>query len=74
MTIGQFKTHFSEVLEQVKGGIGFAVTYGRKREIVGYFLPGSYLTKPRRQLGLLEGRVTVEFKSDYKMSEEDLLG
>ena len=26
MTVGDFKTHFAEVLEQVKSGIGIAVT------------------------------------------------
>jgi len=39
MTVGKFKSHFSDVVDQVKAGASFAVTYGRKKEIVGYFLP-----------------------------------
>lgn len=74
MTVGEFKSHFAEVLEQVKAGIGFAVTYGRKKEIVGYFLPESQLAKPKRKLGILEGKAKVTFKDDFKMSEEDLIG
>jgi hypothetical protein len=74
MTVGEFKSHFAEVLEQVKAGIGFAVTYGRKKEIVGYFLPESQLVKPKRKLGILEGKAKVTFKDDCKMSEEDLIG
>jgi len=74
MTVGEFKSHFAEVLEQVKSGIGFAVTYGRKKEIVGYFLPESQLIKPKRKLGILEGKAKVTFKDDFKMSEEDLIG
>ena len=74
MTVGEFKSHFAEVLEQVKGGMGFAVTYGRKKEIVGYFLPESHLVKPKRKLGILEGKAKVIFRDDFKMSEEDLLG
>ncbi len=74
MTVGEFKSHFAEVLEQVKAGIGFAVTYGRKKEIVGYFLPESQLVKPKRKLGILEGKANVTFKDDFKMSEEDLIG
>ncbi|MEJ2880680.1 type II toxin-antitoxin system Phd/YefM family antitoxin [Pedobacter sp. GR22-6] len=74
LTVGEFKTHFAEVLEQVKAGIGFAVTYGRKKEIVGYFLPESLIEKPARKLGILEGKATVVFKDDFKMSEEDLIG
>lgn len=74
MTVGEFKTHFAKVLEQVKSGVGFAVTYGRKKEIVGYFLPESQVTKPTRKLGLLDGKAKAVFKPDYKMTEEELLG
>jgi len=74
MTVGEFKSHFAEVLEQVKEGVSFAVTYGKKKEIVGYFLPESQLIKPKRKLGLLEGKVKVDFKPDFKMTEEELLG
>jgi hypothetical protein len=74
MTVGEFKSHFAEVLEQVKSGIGFAVTYGRKKEIVGYFLPESHLVKPKRKLGILQGKAKVNFKNDFKMSDEDLIG
>ena len=39
MSVGEFKTHFSEVIEQVKAGERVAVTFGKKKEVVGYFLP-----------------------------------
>ena len=74
MTVGEFKSHFAEVLEQVKAGVGFAVTYGRKKEIVGYFLPETQVLKPKRKLGLLEGKAKASFSPDYKMTEEELLG
>jgi len=74
MTVGEFKAQFSEVLEQVKTGISFAVTYGRKKEIVGYFLPKEQINKPLRKLGLLEGKAKVTFRPDFKMTEEELLG
>ncbi len=74
MTVGEFKAHFAEVLEQVKSGVGFAVTYGRKKEVVGYFLPEAHVAKPTRKLGLLEGKAKAVFKSDYKLTEEELLG
>ncbi len=74
MTVGEFKSNFAEVLEQVKAGVGFAVTYGRKKEVVGYFLPKSQITKPKRKLGIMEGKAKATFKKDFKMSEEELLG
>ena len=72
MTVGEFKARFSEVIAQVKAGVGFAVTYGRKKEIVGYFLPEAREMKPTRKLGLLEGKAKVTFKSNYKITEEEL--
>ena len=74
MTVGEFKSRFAEVLEQVKAGAGFAVTYGKKKEIVGDFLPESGLSKSKRKLGLLEGKASVTFNADFKISEEELLG
>ena len=74
MTVGEFKSHFSDVVDQVKAGASFAVTYGRKKEIVGYFLPEAQIVKPKRKLGILEGKAKATFNSDYQMSEEDFLG
>lgn len=74
MSVGEFKSRFSEVLEQVKSGVSFAVTYGKKKEVVGYFLPESKLIKTKRKLGILEGKAKATFKKDFKMSEEELLG
>lgn len=39
MTVGEFKTHFSDVVKEVKAGKKIAVTSGKKKEIVGYFVP-----------------------------------
>ncbi len=74
MTVGEFKSRFAEVLEQVKAGVGFVVTYGKKKEIVGYFLPENQVKKTKRKLGIMEGKGTVSFNSDFKMTEEELLG
>lgn len=74
MTVGEFKTKFSEVLEEVKAGVGFAVTYGRKKEVVGYFLPEAQVNVPVRKLGLLEGKAKAKFSTNFKITEEELLG
>jgi hypothetical protein len=73
MTIGEFKTHFSDVIEQVKAGEEIAMTYGKKKEVVGYFLP----EKPEKsgiKLGILEGKAKFTFAPDFKMTEEEFLG
>jgi hypothetical protein len=73
MTVGEFKTHFSEVLEQVKAGEEIAVTYGKKKEIVGYFLPEKP-QKPKVKLGIMQGKAQFTFSPDFKMTEEEFLG
>ncbi len=73
MSVGAFKTHFSEVLEKVKGGEKIAVTFGKKKEIVGYFLP-ELPQQAKRKLGILEGKAKVIFRDDFKITEEEFLG
>ena len=73
MTVGEFKTHFSEVIEQVRDGEKIAVTFGKKKEIVGYFLP-ELPQQPKRQLGILKGKAKVIFRDDFKITEEEFLG
>ena len=73
MTVGEFKTHFSDVLEQVKAGEEIAVTYGKKKEVVGYFIPEKP-QKPKVKLGIMQGKAKFTFSHDFKMTEEEFLG
>lgn len=73
MSVGEFKAHFSEVLEDVKSGIGIAVTYGRKKEVIGYFVP-DLEENNERKIGMLDGKAEIIFKDDFKITEEEFLG
>jgi len=74
MTVGEFKTHFSEVIEQVKAGEKIAVTFGKKKEVVGYFVPET-TQEPKIKLGILEGKAKAIFAPDFKFtSTEEFLG
>jgi hypothetical protein len=73
MTVGEFKAHFSDVIEQVKTGGKIAVTFGKKKEIVGYFLPEIPQEQAKRKLGIMEGKASVKFHTDFKISEDDFL-
>lgn len=73
MTVGEFKTHFSDVIEQVKAGEEITVTYGKKKEVVGYFSH----KKPEQtkiKLGMLKGKAKAIFGPDFKITEEEFLG
>ena len=73
MTVGEFKTHFSEVLEQVKAGVGIAVTYGKKKDIIGYFVPKYKTLAAKRKLGILKDKASITLHPDFKISEQDFL-
>ncbi len=74
MSVGEFKAHFSKVLEDVKAGIGIAVTYGRKKEVIGYFVPDMEENNKERKIGMLDGKAEIIFKDDFKITEEEFLG
>ena len=74
MTVGEFKSRFSDVISDVKSGEEIAVTFGRKKEIVGYFVPKKKMgNSPDRKLGILEGKATAIFNDDFKFSERDFV-
>ncbi|HET8828378.1 MAG TPA: prevent-host-death protein [Pelobium sp.] len=74
MTVGEFKTHFSDVVKKVKAGEKIAVTSGKKKEVVGYFVSEIPEKKEKRKLGILEGKATATFSDDFKISVEEFLG
>jgi hypothetical protein len=73
ISVNEFEDNFLKVIEQVKSGEQISVTIGEEKQIIGYFLPEISLQKPKRKLGLLEGKATVIFHDDFKMSDEEFL-
>lgn len=74
MSIGEFKAHFSDVLDAVMAGQTVVVAYGRNRRKVAAMVPYSSLEKKRpRKLGTLVGKTKVRFSPDFKITDEDLL-
>jgi hypothetical protein len=75
MTVGEFKAKFSDVIAQVKAGQEIAVTFGKKKEIIGYFTPEGETGKvEKRTLGILEGKAVAVFHEDFEITEEEFLG
>ena len=72
MTVNEFKTHFSEVINQVKSGEQIAVTYGKKKETIGYFI-SALPPQPKRKLGILEGKAKFVFHDDFKICTDEFL-
>ena len=74
LPVGELKTHFSEVLADVKSGEEVVITYGKKKEKIAVIVPYSqYRKKHSIRLGLLQDK-KMKIHDDFKISEEDLAG
>lgn len=71
--VGEFKAHFSEIIEQVRSGEEIVITYGKKKEQVAVVIPYSAYKTKRIQLGLLQDK-TLKIHDDFEMTGEELLG
>ena len=74
-SVGDLKTHFSEVMDMVQEGEEIYVTYGKKKEVIAQIIPFKKKTRlKKRKLGALKGKVKVTFHGDWHVSDEELLG
>jgi len=75
VTIGEFKSRFSHLLNLVKQGEEIVISYGRRKEKVAVVIPyrreGN--GKESRNIGILKGKGAYEIKDDFKMTEEEFL-
>ena len=74
MGVGEFKSNFSEVLKLVIAGENIGIIYGRKKEVVAMIVPNHGDKKLQRVLGILDGKVKVEFGNNFKIDENEFLG
>ena len=71
--VGELKTNFSEIIDQVRSGEEIIITYGKKKENVAVIIPYENYKSKKIRLGLLAG-MPYEIKDDFEMTEEELLG
>jgi len=70
----QAKTHFSSMLKDVEAGNEIAITYGKKKQTIAVIIPYKKWKKnQKRQLGTLEGKMSVTFSEDFAMTDEELV-
>jgi antitoxin (DNA-binding transcriptional repressor) of toxin-antitoxin stability system len=74
LSVGEFKARFSEVLKKVLAGEEIAISYGKSKEVVARLVPKASEKKQKRKIGILEGKGSVHFGKDFKMTEEEFLG
>jgi antitoxin (DNA-binding transcriptional repressor) of toxin-antitoxin stability system len=73
LTVGEVKTHFSELLGLVRKGERIQILYGKAKRPVAMLVPLEEV-KGERELGFMEGKATFQIQGDGKISEEEFLG
>jgi antitoxin (DNA-binding transcriptional repressor) of toxin-antitoxin stability system len=74
MTVGHFKSHFSQVLDFVQHGEDVVISYGKKKEKIAVLVPyDRYDGKPQRILGILADKATFTIPADFKINDDELL-
>lgn len=73
LTVGEFKSRFSEALRWVAQGDAVSVTYGRSHRPVALLVPPPAEQK-KRKLGMLAGKVKIRIGRDFSLTDEEFLG
>ena len=73
LTVGEVKTHFSELLGLVRKGEEIQILYGKAKKPVAMLVP-LVEHEGERELGFLDGKAAFHIHGDGKISEEEFLG
>ena len=74
LQLAEAETHLSSILKDVEAGYEVAIKDEKKKETIAVIVPYDQWKKTqKRQLGTLEGKVTVRFSEDFSMSDEELI-
>ena len=72
MTVGNLKTKFSAVLNDLRHGEEIVIEYGKTHEKLGVIIPYSKYKPIKRKIGILKD-ASFKMTDDYKMTDEELL-
>ena len=74
LTVGQFKSQFSQVLEKILKGESIGITYGKSKKKVAALVPYTKLISSHKfKLGLLEKKASFKILGGFKMSDKEFL-
>lgn len=74
LPVAEVRSHFSSLLKEVASGKDIGISYGRKKETIAVIIAlDEYNALKSRKLGTLQGKASIEFNGDWKISDKDLL-
>ena len=72
--IAEVCSNLSALLREVESGNEIGISFGSMRQTIAVIVPiAEYKRIKERKLGSLAGKVQVEFRDDWKMSDEEFL-
>jgi len=75
--VAELKSHFSNVLKTIKDDKEiFIIEYGKQHEKIAMLIPydKNLEIENEREFGLYKNKGSFSLKSDFSMSDEELLG
>ncbi len=75
--VAELKANFSEILKNIQNKKEeYLIQYGRKHTKVAVLISYDVYTKntPKVRLGILKDKANYEIKSDFEITENELLG
>jgi antitoxin (DNA-binding transcriptional repressor) of toxin-antitoxin stability system len=73
LTAAEVKTHFSDILFQVKNGEKVKILHGKSKEPIAMIIPLENTNSPRK-IGILDGIASFKEEGDGKISLGEFLG
>lgn len=73
MKVGEFKSRFADVLQQVKNGEEITIAYGKKNQKLAVIIPFSKYTKKNRQLDILKNVAGYKIEKDFEITDAEFL-
>ena len=74
LQLAEAKTQFSSVLRDVEAGNEIAISYGKRKKTIAVIIPYEKWKKSqKRQLGSLEGKMSVQFAENFSMTDDELM-
>ena len=73
LQVGELKSKFSKVLEDIKKGEEITISFGKKKEKIAVIIPYSkYKKNAHRKMGILENKASFEIKGNFSITDEEL--
>ena len=67
--------HFASILKDIEAGNEIAIADNKNKQTIAVIVPyNKWKNNTKRQLGTLEGKMSVTFSDNFEITDEELIG